>query len=480
MKTNRKHASSYAGAAPSRAPAPKVPPQTAPVKERQAAGRSLAKQTPLKEHGIWKSASRKHDPVDLLIADSKGRTATLVPIRYGRMLANPFAFLRGSAAVMAADLSRTAATGVEVQACGDCHLANFGGFATPERRVVFDINDFDETSHAPWEWDVKRLAASFVSALRTNALFSAEDARECAWRAARSYRKWMARYAEMPFMKAWHDSIEVDAFIEEFEDETAAAKKWRKKLAQTSTVSSHEVEFAKLAVRTRPAARIQDDPPMITHMDSEQGSGFRKTVEKSFRRYKESVSPEVRMLLDHYELVDVARKVVGVGSVGTVCGILLLQSGAGEPLFLQFKEASSSVLERYTGASPYAHDGERVVRGQRLMQSASDMFLGWLTGAGEGRSFYIRQLNDVKLKPQPELATPPNAKVFARYSGRVLARAHCRSSDPVLLSAYLGDSEAFEDALADFAVAYADQTERDHQALAAAVRAGRVEARMGV
>jgi uncharacterized protein (DUF2252 family) len=299
------------------------------VKERQAAGRSLAKQTPLKEHGIWAAASRKHDPVDLLTADSKARTAELLPIRYGRMLANPFAFLRGSAAVMAADLSRTAATGVQVQACGDHHLANFGGFATPERRVVFDINDFDETSHAPWEWDVKQ--------------------------------------------------------------------------------------------------------------------------------------------------------VVGVGSVGTVCGILLLQSGAGEPLFLQFKEAGPSVLEPYTGASPYAHDGERVVRGQRLMQSASDMFLGWLTGTGEGhRSFYIRQLNDVKLKPQPELATPANAKIFARYTGRALARAHCRSGDPVLLSGYMGDSEAFEDAMADFAVAYADQAERDHQALVAAVRAGRVEARMGM
>jgi uncharacterized protein (DUF2252 family) len=414
----------------------------------------------------------------LLIADSKGRTEKLVPIRHGRMLANPFAFLRGSAAVMAADLSLTESTGVHVQACGDCHVANFGGFATPERRVIFDINDFDESSLAPWEWDVKRLAASFVSGLRTNSLFSAEDARECAWRAARSYRKWMDHYAEMPILEAWYDSIEVGAFIEEVEG-TESAKKWKKKIAATDEVSSHQVEFAKLAVHTGGASRIVEQPPLIYHVDDEREPEFRENVEKGFLRYKESLRHSVRQLLDRYELVDVARKVVGVGSVGTTCGILLLESGNGDPLFLQFKEAGPSVLERYVGTAPYKHHGERVVRAQRLMQSASDMFLGWLTGAGEGhRSFYVRQLADVKLKPRVELAVPHGAKVFARYSGRVLARAHCRSGDAVLLSAYMGDSDAFEEAIADFAVAYADQTERDHQALVAAVRAGRVEAQM--
>ena len=472
-KSNRKHT---AGAAPA---APKLPPQTASVKERQAAGRALAKKTSLKEHGIWRPALRRHDPIDLLIADSKGRTKSLLPIRYGRMLVNPFAFLRGSAAVMAADLSLTESTGVHVQACGDCHLANFGGFATPERRVIFDINDFDESSLAPWEWDVKRLAASFVSGLRTNPLFAAEDMREYAWRAARSYRKWMARYAEMPILKAWYDSIEVGDLLEELESE-GSAKKWRKKLAKTSKVSAHQIEFAKLAVHTRRTTRIADQPPMIFH-DDQRDPDFRKTVEKSFLRYKESLQHSVRQLLDRYELVDIARKVVGVGSVGTTCGILLLESGAGDPLFLQFKEAGASVLERYVCAAPYEHHGERVVRAQRLMQSASDMFLGWLTGAGKGhRSFYIRQLNDVKLKPQVELAVPNSAKVYARYCGRALARAHCRSGDAVLLSAYMGDSNAFEDAIADFAVAYADQTERDHQALLAAVRAGRVEAQLGM
>jgi uncharacterized protein (DUF2252 family) len=471
MKTHHKHTAADA-----------LPPQTASVKERQAAGRALAEKTPLKEHGIWRHALRQHDPIDLLIEDDKGRTESLLPIRYGRMLANPFAFLRGSAGVMAADLSLTESTGVHVQACGDCHLSNFGGFATPERRVIFDINDFDESSHAPWEWDVKRLAASFVSGLRTNSLFDADDARDCARRAARSYRKWMARYAEMPILHAWYDSIAVDDMLEEFEsEESPAAKKWRKKLAKTSEVSAHEIEFAKLAVHTGRATRIVDQPPLIFHVDDTREPEFRQNVQKGFLRYKESLNHSVRQLLDRYELVDVARKVVGVGSVGTTCAILLLESGNGDPLFLQVKEAGASVLERYCGAAPYEHHGERVVRAQRLMQSASDMFLGWLTGAGEGhRSFYVRQLNDVKLKPTVELAVPHTAKLYARYCGRVLARAHCRSGDAVLLSAYMDDSSAFEDAIADFAVAYADQTERDHQALLAAVRAGRVEAQFGM
>jgi uncharacterized protein (DUF2252 family) len=460
-----------------------LPAQTASVKERQAAGRALAKKSPLKEHGTWRPALRQHDPIDLLIADSKGRTESLLPIRYGRMLANPFAFLRGSAGVMAADLSLTKSTGVHVQACGDCHLSNFGGFATPERRVIFDINDFDESSLAPWEWDVKRLAASFVSGLRTNPLFDADDARECAWRAARSYRKWMARYAEMPMLEAWYDSIAVDDMIEEFQsEESSAAKKWRKKLAATSEVSAHQIEFAKLAVGTGRTTRIVDQPPLIFHVDDTREPRFRQNVRNGILRYKESLQHSVRQLLDRYELVDVARKVVGVGSVGTNCAIVLLESGNGDPLFLQVKEAGPSVLERYCGAAPYKHHGERVVRAQWLMQSASDMFLGWLTGPAEdgSRNYYVRQLNDVKLKPQVELAVPQTAKLYARYCGRVLARAHCRSGDAVVLSAYMKDGSALEDAIADFAVAYADQTERDYEGLQAAVRAGRLEARMGL
>jgi len=473
-KKVRKHA------ADSDAPKTPIPPSVAPLRDRQAAGRALARHTPLKDHGAWQPSRHRHDPIDLLVENSKGRVEQLVPIRYGRMLAGPFAFFRGSAAVMAADLAHTPTTGVLVQACGDCHAVNFGGFATPERRVIFDINDFDETSVAPWEWDVKRLAASFILGGRSNPLFSIDDSRECAWRAARAYRRRMAKYAEMPILEAWYDSIDIDEVLQDLENEEQT-RKFKKKLAESLETSSHKIEFADLAAQTRPEPRIRDHLPLVYHFGSMEQAKFRGIIDESFARYKQSLSPSVRRLLDRYKLVDVAAKVVGVGSVGTFCGILLLMSGAGDPLFLQFKEARASVLEDYAGASPYKHNGERVVHGQRLMQAASDMFLGWMTGAGEDkRSFYVRQLNDVKLKPRVELAIPSGTKAYARFCGQALAKAHVRSTDPVLLSAYLGESEAFEDAMADFAVAYADQAERDHQALAAAVRSGRIEAELGV
>jgi uncharacterized protein (DUF2252 family) len=457
-----------------------IPAYVAPIRERQAAGRDLARHYPLKQHGVWRPAERKHDPIDLLIESSKGRVEHLVPIRYGRMLTGPFAFYRGSAAIMAADLSRTPSTGVRVQACGDCHAVNFGGFATPERRVIFDINDFDETSLAPWEWDVKRLVASFILGGRSNALFSPDDARECAWRAARAYRKRMAKYAEMPVLQSWYDSIPIETVLAGIESEELK-KKYQKKLEESAETSSHRIEFADLAAQTRPEPRIRDQPPLIFHMGSMEHEKFRTVIEESYRRYTQSVSPSVREILSRYRLVDVAAKVVGVGSVGTLCGIILLMSGSGDPLFLQFKEARKSVLEAYAGASPYKHDGERIVHGQRQMQAASDMFLGWMTGAGKDhRSFYVRQLNDVKLKPRMELAVPSGTKEYARICGQTLARAHVRSGDPVLLGSYMGESDAFEDAMADFAVAYADQAERDHQAMVAAVRAGRIEAELGV
>lgn len=451
-----------------------APPPAAALRDRHAAGRALAKRLPLKEQGTWRTAHRQHDPIDLLIDSSKGRIEHLIPIRYGRMLANPFAFYRGSAAIMAADLSRTPSTGVQLQACGDCHAVNFGGFATPERRVVFDINDFDETSLAPWEWDVKRLVASFVLLGRYRN-FSLDDTRECAWRAARAYRKRMARYAEMPVLEAWYDSLDLDDLLAAT-DNSMLQKKLEKKLDEGRKGGSHAVDFEKLAMRSRPAPRIRDQPPLIYHVDDERGRHFHDDVRESIRRYSESVAPSVANLLGRYSLADIAMKVVGVGSVGTLCAMVLLVSGAGDPLFLQVKEARRSVLEPYAGASSIAHPGERVVHGQRLMQSASDMFLGWLTGAGKGHpNLYVRQLNDVKIKPPVEVAIPSGTAIYARYTGMALARAHCRSGDPALLSAYMGDGEAFEDAMADFAAAYADQAERDHAAMAAAVRAGRIQ-----
>jgi uncharacterized protein (DUF2252 family) len=454
-----------------------VPPQTASIVEREIAGRKLREHTPLKLHAQWRPELRKHDPIDLLVDSSKGRIEALLPIRYGRMLASPFAFLRGAAAVMTADLSQTPATGVHVQACGDCHAANFGGFATPERNIVFDINDFDETSPGPWEWDVKRLVASFI-ALGRYRNFSSEESRKCAWRAARSYRKHMAKYAQMPILEAWYSRINVEEFLEETTSQMKSGRKaWSKKL--TDKVSSHELAFRKLAVEEGGTAHILDQPPLIYHLRSQEQANARELIEEGIRRYKDSVAPEVRMLLDRYTLVDFAAKVVGVGSVGTFCGIILLMSGSGDPLFLQFKEARQSVLEPYAGASSYQHHGERIVRGQRLMQAASDMFLGWVTGAGAAhRTFYVRQLKDVKLKPTVEVAIPEGTEFWARYCGHALARAHARSGDPVLLSSYMDDGEAFEDAMADFATAYADQTERDHEALATAVRTGRLAAQI--
>lgn len=470
-KTSKRKSGHHHDAAPAAA---QPPPQTATLRERRAAGEAMAKRLPLAEHATWRAPLRTHDPIDLLIESSKGRIEQLLPIRYGRMLTNPFAFYRGSAGIMAADLALTPSTGVQLQACGDCHALNFGGFATPERRIVFDINDFDETSIAPWEWDVKRLVASFALLGRYRN-FSREDARECAWRAARGYRKRMAAYAEMPILEAWYDNFDLEDLLDAV-GEGEALRKSKKKMEQAAKATSHALEFEKLAIRSGPEPRIRDQPPLIYHLDHERGRHFRDDVAESFRRYKETVQPAVGTLLDRYRLVDVAMKVVGVGSVGTLCAMVLLMSGSGDPLFLQVKEARRSVLEPFAGESPVAHPGERVVRGQRLMQGASDMFLGWLVGAGKGHpNLYVRQLSDVKIKPKVDIAVPSGTKVYARYTGMTLARAHARSGDPVLLSAYIGQGEAFEDAMADFALAYADQAERDHEAMVAAVRAGRIE-----
>jgi uncharacterized protein (DUF2252 family) len=399
----------------------------------------------------------------------------LIPIRYGRMLANPFAFYRGAAAIMAYDLAHTPATGLKLQICGDCHLLNFGGFATAERQIIFDINDFDETSIAPWEWDVKRLAASFVIAGRANG-FLAPDCRQAAWQAAQSYREQMAAYSQMSVLEVWYDFLDFEQIIANLPDKQVK-RFYTKKLKAASEQSAHEKEFAKLAHMRGEPASIIDQPPLIFHYGDARDKEFRANVEGSIAGYLHSLIPGRRLLLDRYQLVDTAVKVVGVGSVGTRCGILLFMSGNGEPLFLQFKEARPSVLEAYAGASPFGNRGQRVVVGQRLMQAASDMFLGWTTGAGNDKHhYYIRQLNDAKIKPVVEVMKPANLIGYASLCGRALARAHTRSGDAVVLAGYMGKSTAFEDAIADFSVAYADQNEGDHAALVAAVRAGRVEA----
>jgi uncharacterized protein (DUF2252 family) len=363
-----------------------------------------------------------------------------------------------------------------VQACGDCHLVNFGGFATAERKIIFDTNDFDETSIAPWEWDVKRLAASFVVAGRSNG-FAAADCREAAHRAAQSYRTKLAEYSQQSVLDVWYDVIDFDYIIKHAPDKQAR-NFYLKKLQATAEQSAHEKEFAKLAFAAGQTPRIVDHPPLIFHIGDIHDAKLRARWEASLADYLKSLPPERRVLLDRYTLADAAMKVVGVGSVGTFCGIALLMSGKGDPLFLQFKQARQSVLEPYAGASPFNHSGQRVVVGQRLMQTASDMFLGWYTGPGpEFRQFYVRQLADAKIKPVIEIMKLQNLLSYAGLCGWALARAHARSGDAAVLTGYLGSSSAFEDAIADFSEAYADQNERDHAALVAAVRAGKIEAR---
>jgi uncharacterized protein (DUF2252 family) len=447
------------------------------VTDRVEMGKALRQRTPRKSQATWTTPSNRRDPVELLVESSLGRMEELLPIRYGRMMASPFAFYRGAAAIMAYDLAHTPTTGLNLQACGDCHLLNFGGFATAERKLIFDINDFDETAVAPWEWDIKRLTASFVVAGRANG-FTAADNRLAAWIAAQSYREQIAAYAQMPLLDVWYAAIDLETILTSMPDKQMQ-RFYKKKLQLATVQSAHEKEFARLAFTAGEQPRIIDQPPLIFHYGDLQEQKFHQLILKSVDGYRESLAPDKRLLLDRYHFVDAAVKVVGVGSVGTFCGIFLFISGNGDPLFLQFKQARQSVLEPYAGASPYTHAGQRVVVGQRLMQAAGDMFLGWTTGAGaKSRQFFLRQLSDAKVKPVVEIMKPSHLVSYAHLCGRALARAHARSGDVVIMASYMGRSNAFEDALATFSEAYADQNEQDHAALVAAVRAGHIQAQV--
>ena len=418
-------------------------------------------------------AGKTRDAVGLLQASNEGRLPELVPLRFGRMMVSPFAFYRGAADVMAHDLAQTPATGLLGQICGDCHLLNFGGFATPERKLIFDINDFDETSIASWEWDIKRLAASFVVAGRANG-FSVVDSEEAAWLTARSYQEKMAELAEMPVLKAWYSALDLRELVESGADENMKRIQ-RKRIAKATEFCSHAHEFYKLVHQAGDSPKIIDQPPLIYHSKDTDQEIFWKEISAVIAQYAASLSPHCQTLLQRFELRDIAVKVVGVGSVGTLCGIALFMSGNGDPLFLQFKQANRSVLEAYAGPSSYAHHGQRVVMGQRLMQAASDIFLGWTTG-NAGRQFYLRQLRDAKIKPIIELMPTAQLKKYASVCGWALARSHARSMDAAVLSGYLGLSDAWPDALVRFSRDYADQTEIDHAALVSAIRSGRIEA----
>jgi uncharacterized protein (DUF2252 family) len=445
---------------------------TKSVPERLAMAKQLRLDCPRRSLAGWQVPKKRKDPVDILIANSEGRVPHLVPIRNARMMASPFAFYRGAAAIMASDLSHTVSTGVHLQICGDCHLVNFGGFATPERKLIFDINDFDETTVGPWEWDIKRLTASMVVAARANG-FSDSAGKEAAWYTASAYRDHLANYGKMPVLEAWYDHLDLQELIDKFVD-PEMRKRAEAAVKKATEFTVHTKEFVKLAVEGGAPPRIRDDPPLIYHDNSDDLLNNRKELDFAFADYRRTLAPERRVLLDRFEAVDVAVKVVGVGSVGTYCGIILFVSGSGDPLFLQFKEARTSVIEPYVGASVYKHHGQRVVVGQRLMQSASDIFLGWTQGPK--RDFYIRQLRDAKISPDISIMKPMNLRNYGKLCGHALARAHARSGDALMLGAYLGKSDAFPDAMTSFAVEYADQNERDHQALVRAVRSGRLKA----
>ncbi|MFD0277368.1 DUF2252 domain-containing protein [Kitasatospora sp. NPDC127111] len=452
--------------------------------ERAALGRNARRRAPRSSHAGWEPAKRRPDPLGILAAQSARRVPELVPIRYGRMIESPFRFYRGAAAIMASDLAGSPDSGIRAQLCGDAHMLNFRLLASPERRLLFDINDFDETLPGPWEWDVKRLAASLVIAGRAND-FDAAVRSDIVRSTVRSYREAMRRFAGLRNLDVWYTSMDADRLQELAVGRVRdrGRKRLARAMAKARTRDSLQV-FEKLTETVDGEVRIAADPPLLVPLSDLLPDVTRGALERTFRdlieRYARTLSSDRGTLLADYRLVDVARKVVGVGSVGTRCWIfLLLGRDGGDPLFLQAKEADTSVLAPHVGAGPYANQGERVVSGQRLMQATSDIFLGWerVEGIdGRRRDFYVRQLRDWKGIAVAEDMVPEGMRAFGELCGATLARAHARSGDRIAIAAYLGRGESFDRALAVFAESYADQNERDHRALLAAVRSGRLPA----
>ncbi len=410
------------------------------------------------------------DPIVLLKASSEDRLPQLIPIRYGRMLHSPFAFFRGAGVIMAADLATTPVTGLRVQASGDCHLLNFGEFATPERHLTFDLNDFDETLQAPWEWDIKRLAASVAIAGREIGLGD-EKGRAVVARCARAYREAMADFAQMRALDVWYAHLDANALVR-LAKRHSAKRLFRKAAKQARAHTVNHV-FPRLTEITNGRCRILDEPPRVFH--ALRGSSFKPEPRSFLAAYRETLPAERRVLLDRYHFVDAAMKVVGVGSVGTRCYVALLLAADDDPLLLQIKEARPSVLEPHAGKSGFADAGERVVFGQRVIQAASDIFLGWAPGQ-DGRSYYVRQLRDMKGAVHLDLMSRADLVEYAGFCAWALARAHARTGDAACIAGYLGKGGRFDQAVADFAIAYADQNEADYTAFKKAVRAGRLPA----
>ncbi len=441
--------------------------------ERRARGKSLRDGCPRSSHAGWKAPSGRPDPVQLVLQADAGRLPELLPLRHGRMALSPFTFYRGAALNMAVDLARTPATGLRCQCCGDAHLVNFRGFATPERRHIFAINDLDETLPGPWEWDLKRLTTSFVVACRDNGLPDS-FAREAVLICSRSYRERMAEFAEMKVLDLWYRAIDSDELIGGIKD-IALRQRAILRLEKERARNVAEDFFPKVSGPSGKAPAFEDQRPTLFHARGHRPGKVHPEVLEGFALYRQSLAPSHRQLLDRFEVKDAALKVVGVGSVGTVCWVGLFVADEGESLILQVKEARASVLEAFAGKSEFPNHGQRVVIGQRLMQPTSDMLLGWTRGRS-GRDFYVRQLRDVKIKFRVETFGKAEMRIFADWCGYSLALSHARSGDPAAMSGYLGKSDAMDQALAAFSVAYADQNEKDHAALRRAIRAGKVKA----
>jgi uncharacterized protein (DUF2252 family) len=457
--------------------APKTERTYASLDERRASGRALRDIVQRASHGGWKPAKRRPDPLAILMESNAGRVPSLIPVRFGRMSASPFAFYRGSAALMAADLATTPATGIKVQACGDAHLMNFGGFATPERNVIFDINDLDETLPAPWEWDLKRLAASVVIAAQHLRLVESDAAR-VATDLVREYRERIANYASMRALDVWYDKIDLQRYTDRTAD-PAVLEQMRARMAERIEVEKrHTVPdhlFPKLVALEGNTPKIKDDPPLIFHPTAKLAPGLESGYVDAIAAYRETLPEHMRTLFDRFHFFDLAFKVVGVGSVGTQCAVALFMAAENDPLFLQIKEARVSVLEPYAGKSLHRNHGQRVVVGQRIMQTASDLFLGWIR-AKDGRDYYIRQLRDMKMSAILEDWDTGVLRQYARMCAHALARAHARSGDAAMIAGYMGSSGTFDDAICEFAVDYSDQNLSDYRTFVRAIREGRIKA----
>ncbi|MCW5822712.1 MAG: DUF2252 domain-containing protein [Cyanobacteria bacterium TGS_CYA1] len=446
-------------------------------KDRFEVGRAMREKCPREEHSQYQvDWKKRRDPIELLIESSQGRIESLLPIRYGRMSTSPFAFFRGSAVIMAADLVQTPDTGYAVQCCGDSHLCNFGAFATPERNVIFDINDFDETFPAPWEWDLKRLAASFVIASKHNG-HKKSECRAAAIRMVECYRERMLALAQMPSLSAWYDFLCYEELIDRSRDRKFQEQ--RRKDLKKAMARDGLTEFVKLGHIVNGKPGIKDQPPLIYHDERYHTPEFQKAIMAGIEDYRLSLPMERRVLFDHYEYVDTAIKVVGVGSVGTMCLIVLFFAAENDPLFLQVKEARKSVLEPYSGYPPFQSHGERVVFGQRLMQAASDVFLGHFIGLLQNKHYYVRQLRDVKVKIPVETFSAQEMLIYAQKCGWALARAHARSGDPAILSGYIGKAKVLPEAVANFAETYSIQNERDYNRLLDAIKSGALQTQPG-